>query len=342
MLIDQWPSFGVLNERASPVAYKFLGTYRRAAQRFQFTDEVTAMAARLASDRPDLLMHNYQFAIPPFRTTYIEYNAHVWVEAFGRDKYGPQVEGADYAVGHLIHDGAMATIVDFEGLPPDRMYNKATAGVCPWMYTFDDKRTYVRGLHGARFHVEATDSYNEEMALAAIILGSTLHHPKAKVSDEIITDIHNRVRLYFEGSIKPGSAVDLVRTFMGELRTLWQLLLFLNQPTHIQFDDVVASRRFIGSKPVAFPAYRLVRIKPKTTVHHISRAFSDRMKPGLHAVREFWRNFDRNEHCEHDWPLLPNEWGQFHCQRCPQWRVRVKQHERGDPTRPVMRKGYQV
>ena len=340
MLIDRWHEFGVLNERASPVAYRFINTFRRAAQRFQFSDEVTAMAAKRAAEHPNLLLRNYQFAVPPYRTTYIEYNAPIWVDAFGPDKY-QTLEDADYKVGHFIHDGAMATLVDFEGLPPDRKHNKVSAGVCPWMYTFDDQRTYVKGLRQLRLSVRE-GKYTEETALAAVLLGSTLQHPKSGISDEIVTDLTNRVRLYFESNVKSDNAVELVRTFMGEIRTLWQLLLFLNQPNHIQFDEVAASRRFVGSKPVAFPSYRLVRIRPRTTIHHICRTMRDRMKPGLHQVREFWRNFDKNDNCAHDWPLLPNDDGEFHCRTCGQWRVRVKQHERGDPARPVMRKGYVV
>lgn len=348
MLIDRWLEFGARSARVCPAAVEFFSTYRQLPQRFEFSDEAVAMAAGLARDYPDLLLRNYQFATPPYRTTYVEYNTRVWAEAYGRDKYAHVQGPMDDRAGHLIHDGIAATVASATA------GGDVDIGPCPWMYAVGDeaqrlfapiarKQSMVRLRFTDNVGVE-WGAEKADLCTATVALGSHLiHNPKAHLTAEVVSDIHERVAIWFERSVhKQGVQLELIKNFAGELRTLWLLLLLIHQPQHIHFDDIAASRRMVGNKPVATPSYRLVRIKPKTTVHHISRAMQDRMKPGLHQVREFWRNFDKNDNCEHAWPLLPDEWGQFHCQRCSQWRVRVKQHERGDPTRPVIRKGYKV
>lgn len=80
--------------------------------------------------------------------------------------------------------------------------------------------------------------------------------------------------------------------------------------------------------------------------HEVVGTGNHRSCPGatnfVGIYRRAAQRFQKDDNCEHDWPLLPNEDGEFHCKRCTQWRVRVKQHERGDRERTVIRKGYQV
>jgi hypothetical protein len=341
MLIDNWAKVAAVSHRVSSCSTELFGAYRLSAQRFQFTDESVQMAAGLCRDYPNLLISNYQFAVPPYETTYIEYDVQAWVNAFGPEKY--QKDGnEDDVVGHLIHKGIVCTAV--AGVERD------VAGIAPWLYTINPELDFTKlaARHKLRLIRWATDGKQHEdaeLASATVVLGSLLHDERAGVTDEIVKDIHERVHLYMESSVGNRGwkdVIELIKNFRGELRTLWQLLLFINQPKHLIFDDIPASRRMVGNRSVAFPRYRLVRVKPKTTVHHISRTFVDRMKPGLHDVRAFWRNFEKDESCEHDWPLLPDEEGRFKCARCSQWRVRVKEFKRGDPSRPVVRKGYQV
>lgn len=340
MLIDNWNSFGIKNERACPVAYRFFGTFRRLAQRFQFTDESTVMAARLASEYPDTIIHNYQFALPPYPTTYIEYNSRAWADAFGLNNYDCEQTDMDTKVGHLIHDMAVATAIDLGDVLKDL---KIKTGVCPWMYTLDSNKGYLNNMKQVCWDTEGTKKLRDpKLCHAAMLLGTSLNHARASITDEILEDLNTRVRLYVEHTVKSVDCTDLIKTFIGEMRTLWALLLFLNQPSHIIFDEIPASARMIGHKRIATPRFRLVRVKPKTTVHHIQKALTARGKPGHHQVREFWRNFDKNEQCNHSWPLMPDDEGVFQCNSCSQWRVRVTSHWRGDEKRPVIRRGYQV
>lgn len=339
MMLDLWHSAAVHNERASPNCCRFIGNYRRVAERFLYTDETTAMAAKLVSERPDMLVRNYQFALPPYPTCYVEYNSRAWVEAFGADKYASgEAEGSDFNVGHFMHDGAVATVVDTQNTE-ERNIPDLKVGVCPWLYTTDGRDYHTRGMRKVRIEGDFKDQLDAHVRL---LLGTTGRHPRSGITQEIKEDLDRRVQLYVERTVKDRHFADMLSSFIGEVRTLWTLLLFLNQPSHVHFDDIPASRRMVGNRSIAIPRARLVRIKPKTTVHHICRTMRERMKPGRHKVRDTWRNFEKDQRCIHDWPLEPDEHGIFQCRRCEQWRVRVRAHERGDPTRPVIRRGYQV
>ena len=334
MLIDYHSRYAAVANRLCPSITKTLGTYRYTAQRFRFSDEVVRSVAQLTKDYPHLLMRNYQFAVPPYPTTYIEYNVRVWAEEMGKSYYKVQDETSDQWVSYLIHDSISYTLsaVKYENPFPSPFAFGLTHGVVG-----------PRPLGILR--IEGDYGGHAETAMASLCLGATFFADGNGVTDEIVADISNRISVWIDLGLRTVSQANiskLISQSRGEVRNIWALLLWINQPQHMIFDDVPAQRFMIGNKSIASPRHRLVRLRPKVTVHQMNRVMQLRMKPGLHDVRQFWRNFDKSDNCDHDWPMLPDEFGQFHCQRCSQWRVRVKEHKRGDPSRPVIRRGYEL
>ncbi len=136
--------------------------------------------------------------------------------------------------------------------------------------------------------------------------------------------------------------MSLLTGAVGEMRNLLALLLWLNQPAVSRVTDERASRGWFESKPVAYAAHHVVRLRKEVTQRAIVKAFAPRRAPRRHEVSSFWRNFDKTTGCVHAWPILPDEHGHWHCSKCPQWRARVRPHERGDATVGFVTKEYRA
>jgi hypothetical protein len=107
-------------------------------------------------------------------------------------------------------------------------------------------------------------------------------------------------------------------------------------------EDVPATRAWFGNKHRAFAQHKVVKLRETYRSKFVKRYFPSVAKRAEHDVEAFWRNFNRNEHCAHEWPIMPDEHGHWHCPHCGQWRTRVREHKRGDSSIGVITKEYRV
>lgn len=319
MLLDIWEPKPV--DRVLPAATRAFAGMKYRARRFKFTDEVTAALARLIRDFPNALLDNYQFALPPYPCCYLEFDLQLFLKELGARTTGdlPEYQNgpADKTIGYLINDYQVSHLVQGEdGRAPI---------VGAITYTYVEHRPLPGFLP---FKFEGGDNY-----LLGFLLGSTLINQRATLTPDRAHDLTLRIRPHFDAAIREQPAKvaqSLVHGAMGEARNLLALLLWLNQPSVAHIVPMPATRGWYGGKERAYAAHHVVKLRKETTTRTLLRAFAPRRAPRRHEVEAFWRNFEKTPGCVHDWPILPDEHGHWHCRKCPQWRTRVRQHERGD------------
>lgn len=338
MLLDEW---NPKNDAAVlPNSSRAFNGMRYKARRFKFTDEVVAALARLIRDFPNALLENYQFALPPYECCYLEYNLKLFLKELGAKTTGdlPEYAGTvgDETLGVLINHGQVNCIVQGDkGGPP------LVTAMCYTMQDHHPPRGFIP-VKISRDGAPASDDVVRDHLLGQL-LGSTLINPRASLTPERADDLTWRFRIWIDSVVtnhRPKVAISMVHGAMGEMRNMLALLLWLAQPKVAHVVDVPASRGWFGGKPIAYAAHHIVKLRKEVTQRSIVKAFAPRRAPRRHEVEGFWRNYEKTPGCIHDWPILPDEEGHWHCQKCPQWRTRVRQHERGDATVGFVTKEY--
>jgi hypothetical protein len=329
MLLDLWnPDPRV--QKFLPTTTKRFSLARPRARRFVFSDEVVETYGRLLRDHPELLFRNYQFALPPYDTTYLEFNIKVFLTALGY--WDDSSERPDFKIGYLLDRGLLMVLADDGYLGPE---------VSPIVYTINF------GLAPPGYALVAVDNeHNRFGAMAFHMFGTTWANYPEEKRREVEADLPSRYHTWIEqlvSSMVPRDKLtELLKATVGDVRNAVAMLLWLAQPKILNIVDVPASRGWYRGKPRAYAAHHVVTLKKHINRRVIMRSFAERSSPRRHEVEAFWRNFNKQPHCEHDWPLYPSEDGHFKCARCGQWRVRVKSHERGDAGRGFVTKEYRA
>lgn len=339
MLLDLWDP--KTDEKYFPAAVRDMLAGKHLAQRYLFTDEVTVEIAKLVREHPNTLLNNIQFALAPYPVTYLEFNLKLFLKELGTATtaliYGLEAE-ADETVGFMINKGQVNVIFQGE--------QKGPPHVSPLSYTLVDHRK----LEGyAAVAPRAEDQF------LAIALGSTLIHPETRLTEERSDDIVKRAIIWLDaeiaGMVVPdfkdfdrarSFAKNLVMGAMGELRNIWALLLWLNQPEISITERVPARRDWFKFRERAIAAHLVVKVKHRVSYSLVKSIWPAGWHVRQHDVEAFWRNFDRDDTCPHDWPIMPNDKGHWRCTKCAQWRVRVRAHKRGDPKLGIITKEYKV
>lgn len=338
MLIDRLRQ----TEHFSRQTFELVMAARYSARRFVFTDETTEAIANLFREEPQLFLGNYQFAIPPYDETYIEFNHQVWCRASQTAIDDPK---ADLTCAHLTKNGNIYGIVS----------GKADLDIpiiMPLCYSLDMPPETVPH-RPARDYRKFPFSETHKMA---IILGGRLMEA---ATDEICADLDTRCNIYVSellidrlqrdhGDGLFGGLSRKLHAYMlkhaGELRCYMAHMLWLNRiktSQQLVLDTRPRERRLVKGRPVVFQEHHIVRLKPEVSYRHLARSLLKRESPRRHEVEGFFRNFNKTE-CEHDWPLLPDENNRWYCRKCPQWRIRVKDHLRGDASKGFITKEYKA
>jgi hypothetical protein len=304
-------------------SHRFNMKHRYNARRFLISEEVTRAIAGLTRDYPELFVRNYQFALPPYETCYIEYPSEAWQDEFKAQMH-PGLGAHDRVVGHMMHGGVISTIAAATDL--------TQPSPAPWMWSVEGEP-----LPGNFWHVPARAEHK-----LALVLGSTLNATEYSFHGEVVDDIDRRVNLWVDKKVDYPSFRKMTPNFVGELRTLWAILLWLNQPKHVIFESVAAHRGMVRNRSVAYAAHHIVRLAPGLTVRKMSAVLTDRAPPRRHEVRAFFRHYKVQKGCEHNWPILPDDEGHWQCSKCGGIRTRVKEHLRGDASRGFVTKEYRT
>lgn len=341
MLLDRWDAKRHLE--TVPAVAKAIARAKPRAMRFEFSNEVMSQIAGLIKDYPNILIDNYQFALPKYETMYVEYNIDHFLKEMGVRTSAYAVEDMmksigvipdkDINVGYLIDQNRVYCLVEGVNTNYERVEGVLSG---PLVYTIGHDHTPPLGCEPLRFKVK-------DDVWLSWLMGSTMNNDKAKWTDERAADLMARHRVWCDKSRVESSAElwQLMAGSAGEIRNLLAMLLWLNQPSGVVMERVNGRRGWEGKRQIAFAAHNIVRPRPHQTLKSIAASFRERAGPRRHQVGEFWRNFEKTN-CDHDWPIFPDEKGHWHCQKCPQWRVRVKEHLRGDASVGFVTKEYKV
>lgn len=127
----------------------------------------------------------------------------------------------------------------------------------------------------------------------------------------------------------------MLKAGAGEVRNIWSLLLWLNQPARINYIDQPAGSRIHRGKRVSYGRHKTVDIDLGRVINlrrHIKLPV-ERASPVRHKVRGAFHHSGGDKNCGHDWPLMPDKKGHWVCTRCGRMRWWVRDHVRGDATR---------
>jgi hypothetical protein len=315
----------------------------RNAQRFNFSTEASAVAGRLAFEAPELIVNHRQFAIAPYPTTYVEFDSRAFFDAGAKlgirmlDQGMPD-DDRDLRVGYLI-DGA--GVYGFAATPRKRSEH----ALAPFMYWTAPPGSMARRDRPVLAFGDADAEYPEPVTSKAhrygkmaLLLGTAMNTTAAQLAQDDILAAHAVEPLI------PLRAADM-RGWHGDIRNLWTLLLWLNQPARCVFTDVPPARRISRGKLQTYTAYRTVEIE-LGKVRSIRRAYllgAPRTPPRDHQVRgNFHHHGGLTQGCGHDWPSEPDTKGVWECRKCQRRRWWVKAHRRGDETRGVIVHDYDI
>lgn len=352
MLLDIWNPRE--DEGMFPNVTRFMVENRYKATRYAISDEVTVAIADMVRDHPNGLIDNIQFALPKFETTYVEFDLALFLQRLGSrttTSLYPNSE-ADKTLGFMVHKNAVATIVQGARLGPPRVVSS--------LYTLVDHAP-PRGFIAVRIERGLGEEVQTCKELA-LTLGSTLINPKTKLSLERADDIVRRVsrwcdagfarhvkytqdgEKFYVNAAKGNPIIQAMTGSTGDIRNLWALLLWLNQSRVTYTDEVASQRQFVGGKPRAFASHKVLKLRETYKAKTISRYFSMAafVKRAQHEVGQFFRHFDKDPTCEHEWPIMPDDRGHWHCRKCTEWMTIVREHKRGDPSVGVLTKEYRT
>ena len=305
---------------------------RHQFMRYKISDEVVREVGTMLREHPDLFMNNYQFALSPYPKMYIEYNLDVMIKALDPDFDLEAIEQRDTILGVIIDDNKVFTLVEARHKPIAK--NITLPAILPIYYTINYDHCMGNDVFLFPLH---------ETTKRTLFFGSLAN--KIVFTNEQYDEFMRRFNVWCNDFIRKRmdreTFDNAIRASAGELKNLLAILLWINQPKLLDFQSVPATRRWYGSKNIAYAAHNIVRLKKHVTYKNIYREMIDRQGPRRHEVSAFFRNFSKTA-CEHEWPIMPDEDGRWHCLKCSQWRIRVKNHMRGDASRGFVTKEYKV
>jgi hypothetical protein len=308
--LEIWPKFKNLAMGSIPKAKQFI-----------FDTDSSKIMADFILESPELIFKNEQFAKPHFDVTYYEFDADMFLQAFGRPGTGDkQGAGRDWRVGYLIVDNLVFVIAK-------TFRDMATPGVLPYAIQIGPS-----GLHPKLIPLSRRNK-------ATVLLGSTIDDLPMETWQEI-ADRYGLVNITKD--LDDGFVKQLMPDGAGDLRNLITMILFLYQKKEvIHLTDVAPQRGFIKGKLMPYMRHSVVTIHLKNIAQirkHIVE--NERSSPGRHWVIPYYRTTHNDKSCDHDFEMYKED--RWQCTKCGAKRALVKSYERGDATKGYVMKHYEV
>jgi hypothetical protein len=290
------------------------------AKQFIFDEKSSEIMANFIQEAPELLFKNEQFAIPHFDVSYYEFDADLFLQAFGRPKTDND-EGKDWRVGYLvIGDKIFIITKSFQG-------KYATPSVLMYMIKIGP------------FNGEPNEMIMSRRMKAAYMLGSSDNDIPMEMRNVIVEKYHyaNLTELPNERVIQglPDGA--------GDLRNLITMILFLYQSKKvIDLRDVAPKRGFMKGKQVTYMAQSVVTIhlNEVKAIRKYMEIAHERASPRRHWCKPFYRTIGGSHSCDHTFEEYKEE--RWKCTKCEAKRARVKSYQKGDATKGYVLKHYEV
>jgi hypothetical protein len=302
----------------------------RRAQRFQFSPAASTVAGRLRYEAPALVIEHREFAIPPFKTMYVEVDS----RKFFAPAYPPPgmlAKDVDKRLGYLF-DGD--EVFAFAGGEPGEV------AITPWRYRFGD------GKDNLFLDAQPDDPAWRFYKMAAMLGVGAETVAAQRAMDDIVSKVAFDEFIPIPKELRDNHQPldSLLKGSMGDVMNIWTMLLWLNQPARIQYTNEPAGRRFLRGKLTTYSAHRTVDIE-LGKFRKIGRAFLGgvpRTPSRRHDVRgSFHHHGGLAQGCGHEWVALPDE-QLWQCKKCERRRWWVKEHERGDLSRGRVVHDYAV
>jgi hypothetical protein len=306
------------------------------ARSFVFSDAASTWVGGFIRDCEDLILTHQQFAIPPYPTTYLEFNCRLAYEALGRPQStarGSPFE--DDRVGYLLDAGRWWTF---------SRQRDGKSGIGPLVYTDGPDVQQWWPLRDRR----GPDIEPHVWAKLACFLGSSIH---AMPSEAVRQALHARFGI--GAAIANGAIYKQTDTYthsMGDGRNILALLLLLNQPKAFTLSPNQPRPLIQRGKRVVFTAHHTVEIRlgaKPAPMRRLFHAYSDRHMP-WHEVMGHFVHRHIAPGCTHAWPIEPEERAEgeptrWRCRLCGglrTWRTYPSGH--GSPREGVVTKDYAV
>lgn len=333
-----------------PQSHNHVLEARYRAKRFVFSNEVTIAIAEMLRENPqEFLINNVQFALPPYETCYIEFDLEVFLKALGApttsDLERWRSSGKpDKSIGYLFdnnHLYVLTTNADDEcGI------------VTPISYTFDKHHAMAKSAVCAM--PSNTEGLGKNDFVLALYLAGLVTNEKIDISREVEDYLVEKFKVWFDSSHPRFANYDkdpklqeaihvFLQTTAGDIKNWLCFMLWINQPSIVHFEGVALRRGWVGNKHLPFLAHNIVRLRKDVTRRRMIGALMPRQSPRRHEVRWQYKNYNKPPFgCEHEWPIMPDEKGRWHCPKCGQWRIRVEKYERGDASKGYVTKEYKA
>lgn len=350
-LLDTWQRYVPLK----PGIEKHVRSIAPVARRFVFDSDSSAHLGRLLFEAGDLVCEQIAFAKPPYEHTYVEIaDARRMFDAWRPGNDDGKIPGDD-RIGLLYTGNRMYTLCSnnvIKDLPTmlGMFYVDLGKGqTTPLAEIFgegrDNEGMFDRKL-GIRLRSSNSHSWQEYVKLSYLLGG--MRQPDGTVA--MVRADYN----YFANNYDLGCAYG----FDYNPRTMYEaafqgggdlligaaaMLLIHGRPHNVTINPVMHQRKIYKGKMVVYKAHGIVNIKltGKQTIRKV--VFGNRASPRLHDVMGTWAHYHRDRQCDHDWERLEDpEHERYMCRKCPTLRTWRKSHYRGDATKGIKTKTYEV
>jgi hypothetical protein len=371
LLIDRFVAQGK-NLFGGPMPNNLIRSINQArhnAQRFLFSPEASETVGDFMTDCGDLILANRQFALPPYETCYVEFDAASFFANAKNQDFRVPFNERDKRLGYL-NIGRNVYVFFADDNPA------ASVGMTYWKYIISPTgeapinnvaidlgelvpqfENWLRE-HPSFDHLlteeDDTQRYSKYQAafLLNLYLGATTPISNAKEYGQalkILNEVSMRWIVPSDHQIRKQKLTGhTMQGFYGDIRNYWALMLWLNQPNRTHMVGIPAGRKLVRGKLLPYLRYNVVSLdmgKAKT----VRRAFTlamERQSPVGHDVRAHWAHRGGFRHCfneeGHLWPEQADEDGYFICSACKLKRWRVKEHHRGNSGEGWVNKHYEI
>jgi hypothetical protein len=311
------------------------------ANSYVFSSAASELVGRFVKDCGELVINHRQFAIPPYPTTYIEFDSRAYHQHFPcdpRDAHMP----TDEVVGYLFDGNEMFiccrsgsgsgssnwTVIHFHIVPPGQ---------------FAGPHIGVSMVQDGWEKTGAATGEHAEWIQLGNMLGSTLE----KIRDEptrqaLLSEVSYRDSV--SDQVPHRIAMERITRFnAGDIRNAWAFLLWLNRPKHTAMRLIPARRGIVRGRQVAYRAHHTVEIDlGRKTPRQAFELSGPRASPIGHRVEGCFHHSGGDPAHGHFWPTIPDERNHWVCYGCGRKRWWVRDHVRGDTARGWVDKDYVV
>lgn len=327
-LADLFLAFGQDTEMHQPHFFETTRDHLMQSHRFVFDDEATQYVGDMIRTMPRIIADAQDFAIPPFKQTWIEFSSRILYEAVTGL---PAAHNSDTRVGYLI-TGPIARVI--------ALGNDNDAAVLPLQYklfqpwSLQQELDFCSHYHLSR-HILDVMFWGES--------ANTFIHDADKEGLRALRSNHS-LELCCNERFQYRVMDQLSTNSAGDLRTIIAMLLFLNRTSNdLYINEVGHAQKMVRTRPTPLLKHSVIKLKLNPLPRLRKLCAGPGVMRRLHDVRgHYCHNKEaRFSGCMHDWiETKPLHWEcSLKCGGLRWWR---NEHKRGNADKGTVTSHYQV